>query len=685
MRRKLNGAAMLFLASAAIRIHGFEWQTATPQSQGMSSLKMEGLKDQLASRNTKTLLLIRNDKIVYEWYAPGFGASKTHFTASMAKGLVGGISVAVALSDNRVSLDEPISKFVPQWKDDPQKSRITLRQLGSHTSGLADAEDSGIAHEKLTGWKGDFWKRLPPPNDPFTIARDKTPILFPPGSQFQYSNPGMAMLAYALTAALKDSPEKDLRTLLRVRVMQPLGVTDREWSIGYGETVSVEGLPLVATWGGGAYTPRTVARVGRLLLHKGTWQGREILTPSAVEQITSDAGTPHNAGIGWWSNNDGTSPNLPKDSFWASGAGHQIVLVIPSRNFIAVRNGGSLGPTENYDAALQKYFFEPLAEIFAAEKKQSEFTSPPSPVIKGITWSPKETIIRKAKGSDNWPVTWGDDDVLYTAYGDGNGFEPFVPEKLSLGLARITGFPSDFAGTNLRSASIEQKGDGRAGKKASGILMVHNTLYLWARNAGNSQLTWSADHGLNWTWSDWKFEFGCPTFLNFGKNYQNARDDFIYIFSHDSEDAYTATDRFVLARVPSSKIQQRDAYEFFQKLNDNGKPIWIAEFSRRGAVFSNPGRCYRSNVSYNAPLKRYLWCQTLPGGDARFQGGFAIYDAAEPWGPWTSVFQTETWDVGPGESSSFPTKWISSDGKTAYLVFSGDDNFCVRKANLVIE
>ncbi len=306
-------------------------------------------------------------------------------------------------------------------------------------------------------------------------------------------------------------------------------------------------------------------------------------------------------------------------------------------------------------------------------------------MIKGITWSPKETIIRKAKGSDNWPVTWGDDDVLYTAYGDGNGFEPFVPEKLSLGLARITGFPSDFAGMNLRSASIEQKGDGRAGKKASGILMVHNTLYLWARNAGNSQLTWSADHGLNWTWSDWKFEFGCPTFLNFGKNYQNARDDFIYIFSHDSEDAYTATDRFVLARVPSSKIQQRDAYEFFQKLNDNGKPIWIAEFSRRGAVFSNPGRCYRSNVSYNAPLKRYLWCQTLPGGDARFQGGFAIYDAAEPWGPWTSVFQTETWDVGPGESSSFPTKWISSDGKTAYLVFSGDDNFCVRKANLVIE
>jgi hypothetical protein len=78
----------------------------------------------------------------------------------------------------------------------------------------------------------------------------------------------------------------------------------------------------------------------------------------------------------------------------------------------------------------------------------------------------------------------------------------------------------------------------------------------------------------------------------------------------------------------------------------------------------------------------YLWCQTHPGNDARFAGGFGIYDAPEPWGPWTTVFYTEQWDVGPGESSSLPTKWMSGDGRTVHLVFSAEDSFSVRRATL---
>jgi hypothetical protein len=74
----------------------------------------------------------------------------------------------------------------------------------------------------------------------------------------------------------------------------------------------------------------------------------------------------------------------------------------------------------------------------------------------------------------------------------------------------------------------------------------------------------------------------------------------------------------------------------------------------------------------------------LYGDDPRFQGGLGIYDAAEPWGPWTTVFYTETWDVGPGETSCFPTKWMSADGKSLYLVFSGEDHFAVRKAILIL-
>jgi hypothetical protein len=138
----------------------------------------------------------------------------------------------------------------------------------------------------------------------------------------------------------------------------------------------------------------------------------------------------------------------------------------------------------------------------------------------------------------------------------------------------------------------------------------------------------------------------------------------------------------VLARAPKENIKSRGAYEFFKGLDPTGAPLWTSDIQERGAVFVHAGRCYRSSVSYNPALRRYLWCQTLPGGDARFRGGFGIYDAPEQWGPWTTAFFAGEWDVPPGETSSFPTRWMSGDGKTLYLVFSGDDSFSVRKAVL---
>ncbi|MBW3543201.1 MAG: DUF4185 domain-containing protein, partial [Planctomycetes bacterium] len=311
---------------------------------------------------------------------------------------------------------------------------------------------------------------------------------------------------------------------------------------------------------------------------------------------------------------------------------------------------------------------------------------PPSPVVRQIEWAPAEAIVRQAPGGDNWPLTWGDDDAMYTAYGDGRGFKPFVPKKLSMGLAKVVGGPDDFRGSNIPAPTLEETGDGARGRKASGVLMVEGVLYLWARNAGNSQVAWSSDRGKTWTWADWKFttSFGYPTFLNFGRNYAGARDGFVYIYSHDNDSAYLPADRMVLARVPKEHIRMRDSYEFFERLDGGGRPVWTGEIERRGAVFEHDGKCYRSGITYNAALGRYLWCQTLPGVDARFRGGFGVYGAPEPWGPWTTVFFTEMWDVGPGETQSIPTKWMSDDGRTLHLVFSGDDHFSVRKAMLVV-
>lgn len=336
-------------------------------------------------------------------------------------------------------------------------------------------------------------------------------------------------------------------------------------------------------------------------------------------------------------------------------------------------------------------FFSSICAALGESDVPSGFPVPPSPIIRKIQWGPKETIIRQAKGSDNWPMTWADDDALYTTYGDGNGFEPFTREKLSLGLARITGGPTDFKGLNLRSPSGEAHGDGAKGKKASGILCVDGVLYLLARNTSNAQLGWSSDHGATWTWADWKFmnSFGCPTFLNFGKNYSGARDEFVYLYSLDAHSAYDAADHMVLARAPKGQLRSQNAYEFFVRLDAQVRPVWSKSANQRGAVFSNPGRCYRSGVTYNPGLRRYLWVQILPQSrhpqGPRFQGGFGVYDAPEPWGPWTTAFFTQEWDVGPGETASFPVPWISADGLMVHLVFSGDDHFSVRQGKVILQ
>jgi CubicO group peptidase (beta-lactamase class C family) len=302
--------------------------------------------------------VIRNDRIVFERYAEGWGPSRKHGTASMAKALVGGVATAVLLGDGRITLDDRVAASLPAWRSDPRRAAITIRQLGSHASGIEDAE-GGRPHDELSGWKGRFWRREPP-NDPFRVSRDEAPVVDEPGTAFRYSNPGMAMLAYALTSALTHAPRKDLRTLLRDRVMRPIGVPDDEWSVGCGQTATLDDLALVAPWGGGAYSPRATARVGRLMLREGDWEGVRMLKPEAVRQVTRDAGTPGNAGIGWWTNAERTYAELPPDAYFGSGAGDQVVLVIPRLKPIAVSNGGPLELGRSVEKGLDTHLFNPL-------------------------------------------------------------------------------------------------------------------------------------------------------------------------------------------------------------------------------------------------------------------------------------------------------------------------------------
>src|SRR5688572_21738052 len=256
---------------------GATWPESPPEKLGLSGVRLEGAWRVLELNRTTTFLVIRSDQIVFERYAAGFSRTTPHYTASLAKALVGGLGLLAAQSEGYVRPTDNAAKFIPAWSDDPLKSRITLAHLATHTSGLDDANAKGVAHRDLTGWKGDFWKNLPPPRDPFTISLRDTPVAFPPGTKELYSNPGMAALGYCLTASLRDTPYRDLTQLIRERILRPIGVPDAEWSAGYNGPVALDGLSLIGIWGGANFSPNAAARVGRLLARRGDWDEKQVI------------------------------------------------------------------------------------------------------------------------------------------------------------------------------------------------------------------------------------------------------------------------------------------------------------------------------------------------------------------------------------------------------------------------
>jgi hypothetical protein len=262
------------------------------------------------------------------------------------------------------------------------------------------------------------------------------------------------------------------------------------------------------------------------MLKKGKWQGIQIIDSALVEEVVKYNGTPLPAELtvgtnpvpastlGWYCNCNGIWNYVPRDAFAGAGRGNQLLFVVPSLNLIVVRFGNDLfnqSEGEQFWLGAEKYLFNPI--INAIEKSPY----PLSDLITSCEFSPAESVIRMARESDIWPVTWADDDNLYTAYGDGFGFTPNTEIKLSMGIAQLQGNPPDIKGINIRTRTGERVGDGKNGPKPSGILMVDEVLYMLVRNLQSSQLTWSEDHGKTWKWADWKFTegFACPTFLNF--------------------------------------------------------------------------------------------------------------------------------------------------------------------------
>jgi hypothetical protein len=317
---------------------------------------------------------------------------------------------------------------------------------------------------------------------------------------------------------------------------------------------------------------------------------------------------------------------------------------------------------------------------------------PASTTITGITWT---SALRRAGCGDNVPTTWGADNAIYTAFGDCSGFGK-LRSSTTVGRVTDTGNPLAFTGKDIWD--LREPG-GKSGRKISGLIAEGGVLYALFRNANfhgrASQIGYSLDSGITWKFAPWLFttSMGYPTFVNFGKAGAGAPDSFVYIVSPDSSSAYgpdPARPGMILARVPKDQLLSQSAYQYFTGLAA-GRPQWSTDVSRRAFSFTcRNTQCVRGQVSYDAALGRYLWWQQNYVGtvDTRQSGGFGVYEAPNLWGPWHTVYYTTdsladpSFADPPGESGSFPTKWMSLDGRTVYLVCSCRNAFTVRRAML---
>ncbi len=321
---------------------------------------------------------------------------------------------------------------------------------------------------------------------------------------------------------------------------------------------------------------------------------------------------------------------------------------------------------------------------------------PPSSIILGISFD-LSTLVELAPGSDNWPVTWADDDHQYTSWGDGGGFGGTNNDgRVSLGFGRVEGSKDSYQGFNVWGGKNPENSAEFNGK-SRGIISIGGILYMWRGGAGSGAMSFdfdelyqSTDHAASWQFTGVRFDSNdfpnsegifATTFLQFGRDYGGARDGYVYTYAPENKDGVWEVQtpgEIALLRVPIGSITNESSYEFFAGLDGQGQPQWSSAASARQPVFEDAvNGVMRTSVSYNPGIGRYILITQQVSRYQSQSGHIGIYDAPEPWGPWTTVLLANPWTLGLQNGSktvfwNFSNKWLSQDGLDFVLVYTGD-------------
>ena len=372
------GHLLPFLRSVMQTGGKVRWGIARPEDEGLDRAVLDRLSRTLEIGGAETFLIARGGRLVHEWYAPDWSAERRHYTAAQAKGVVASPLVLAALSEKRLGMDDPGWKYVPSWKEDPARSQILVRHILEHASGLENVEFTEGEAGKLLGWQAAYYEQ---PETRFRAAVEDVPVAFTPGSRYAYSGAGYYALAYILGRAFSGARERDFRTILRERVMRPLGIPDDAWEMSYHTSYEVDGMRLQAVGSGAGFTARALAKMGQLFLDRGWQDGRRIfsaadmrslLTPrQRPAHVPEQSADPVPAG-GWWTNAARTWASLPRDAFAAVGRGGQLLLVVPSLDLVVVRGGHGMNSQNCFlDCPFERELFEPLMKSVTEPSSRS--------------------------------------------------------------------------------------------------------------------------------------------------------------------------------------------------------------------------------------------------------------------------------------------------------------------------
>jgi CubicO group peptidase (beta-lactamase class C family) len=304
-----------------------------PDSIAVLKEEKTSFEDFLKSHHTLAFLIIRNDTIVYEKYFDDYKQNSVVPAFSMTKSVMS-ILTGCAIDDGLIrSVNDPVTDYLPELKANGFEA-VKIENLLQMTSGI-EKKEKNIFYLAGLYYGRNLWKSI------LKLKLDKQP-----GTEFQYLNVNAILLGYILERTLKGKP---VTQYLQEKIWKPLGMEyDASWSLDSKKDGMEKTFCCINA------CARDYAKIGRLYLDKGNWNGRQIVSEKWVEnsiKIDTANASPEFYQYMWW---------LPtnRGDFMAAGKRGQFVYVYPPKNLIIVRLGEETGDQKWED------IFEQLASNY---------------------------------------------------------------------------------------------------------------------------------------------------------------------------------------------------------------------------------------------------------------------------------------------------------------------------------